>query len=87
MCSAAAASIRGEVVVKTKPNQSYSPDSPRGTVQYSTVKYSTVQYPIRAILQILLVVPLLFSAAIGAALSPPNADYIVFGLLFFLQVQ
>ena len=31
MCSGAAASIRGEVVVKTKPNQSYSPDSPRGS--------------------------------------------------------
>ena len=49
MCSAAAASIRGEVVVKTKPNQSYSP----------------------CILQILLAVPLLFSAVIAAALSPP----------------
>ena len=49
MCSGAAASIRGEVVVKTKPNQSYSP----------------------CILQILLAVPLLFSAVIGAALSPP----------------
>ena len=60
----AAASIRGEVVVKTKPNQSYSPDSPRGSSPILRCNWRGIE-----------------------SSDPPNADYIVVGLLFFIRIQ